>query len=161
MGTLPDSSVWICTENSKIHRTLHAHHQNHYVLICFELCLRNSTRILRTATNLNWHYCWAYSRSHQLYESHNAPMETQAQRKAYPLAKRVINHIGSQWHSAFSARNIIENIAQISATPMGSSSYIFLNSMPILCHKLSRLLCTSPARPRARSARPGLEPIFK
>ena len=58
------------------------------------------------------------------------------------------------------SRNITVNIAQSTAAPMGSSSYICLNSIPILCHKLWGLLCASPARPPARSARPKFEPII-
>ena len=63
-------------------------------------------------------------------------------------------HSIESWHK-------IGNIAQSSATPIESSSYIFLNSIPILCHKLSRLLCASPARPHARSAQPGFELKWK
>ena len=31
--------------------------------------------------------------SHQLHEIHNTPIETHAQGKSYPVAKRLINHI--------------------------------------------------------------------
>ena len=78
-------------------------------------------------------------------------METQAQRKSYPLAIRSIISVHNGTAHSRESWNITVNIAQSSAAPIQYTS----------SHKLWGLLCASPMRPRARSARPGLEPIFK